>query len=565
MNRTKTSLDAMTQVRDQLRSGFFRKAVAIMTTAALVMQPSLALATVEDNAGNDTNFAAKCSVSEVRFDTEKLVNPEVDLGDPETTVFAKDANGSEGERVYVKDGTLDPKSENANLGTITTTYKEAAILPDDTRADVVVSYQVDYMRTGVDQKAKTGDEGGMEEREGEKLKGKALVLASLGKEFDDKGNSSQDMRAEVRDGGGNDYFGWAYALGGTTTVTINGKVTDTYTFLLPAWGVTQNASTYGSYKNMVKVWGDTYARESYTPDGIAYAPELHASLKVIDGETIRVMGTNITEGNVQSDQLRYSTGFAMDGSAVNGGTFSFNTSGSWRGKLDGGDHKSNPNNLRMRLGDLTHNIKSSTGLNGNIQTTKGTGLPTANEGGTLNDAGNLTNILGVGTYAIPNGKNVVYTMTPDNGYDIDTLLVDDVVIVPVRVENADGSFFYTYAFTNNQDHHNIHVTWLKLPVPPANDEVTVIPGLHDENAVKSPSNVTPAVEPKKDETPVKAASTETPKKEPVVAPKAAVYTAKAASRALPATSDHTVAVAPLFSLGLMALAGSMIVRRRTFE
>lgn len=564
MNRTKTSLDTMTQVRDQLRSGFFRKAVAVMTTAALVMQPSLAMATVEDNAGDNTNFAAKCSVSEVRFDTEKLVNPEVDLGDPETTVFETGANGNEGTQVYVKDGTLDPKSEHANMGTITTTYKEAAILPDDTRADVVVSYQVDYMRTGVDQKAKAGDEGGMEERDGEKLKGKAVVLSSLGKEFDDKGNSSQNMRAAVHDGGGNDYFGWAYALGGTTTVTINGKVTDTYTFLLPAWGVTQNASPYPTYRTMVKVWGDTYARESFTPNGIAYAPELHSSLSVIDGDTIRVTDT-ISEGSVQSDQLRYSTGFAMDGSASNGGSFAFNTSGSWRGGLGNGTLQTNPNNLRMRLGDLTHNIKSSTGLNGNIQTTKGTGHLTANEGGTLNDAGDFTNILGVGTYAIPNGKNVVYTMTPDKGYDIDTLLVDDVVIVPVRVENADGSFFYTYAFTNNQDHHNIHVTWLKLPVPPANDEVTVIPGLHDENAATSPSNVTPAVEPKKDETPVKAASTETPKKEPTVAPKAAVYNAKAASRTLPATSDHTVAVAPLFSLGLLALAGSMIVRRRTFE
>lgn len=75
---------------------------------------------------------------------------------------------------------------------------------------------------------------------------------------------------------------------------------------------------------------------------------------------------------------------------------------------------------------IWYRYTSSTGPNGNIQTTS-----EGNFGGGLNDAsdvGKSANILDPGTYVVPEGKTVTYTMTPDPEYHISKL----------QVRNEDG-------------------------------------------------------------------------------------------------------------------------------
>lgn len=75
---------------------------------------------------------------------------------------------------------------------------------------------------------------------------------------------------------------------------------------------------------------------------------------------------------------------------------------------------------------IWYRYTSSTGPNGNIQTTS-----EGNFGGGLNDAsdvGKSANILDPGTYVVPEGKTVTYTMTPNPEYHISKL----------QVRNEDG-------------------------------------------------------------------------------------------------------------------------------
>ena len=116
---------------------------------------------------------------------------------------------------------------------------------------------------------------------------------------------------------------------------------------------------------------------------------------------------------------------------------------------------------------IWHRIRSSSTRGGTIQTTT-----KANHSGALSDGGS---VLEPGTYVVPDGKTVVYTMTPDPGYELDTVTVaentlsythggvdkTDVVKTNV-VYNTDGSVkYYTFTFPTNMKDEAIHVKWKK--------------------------------------------------------------------------------------------------------
>lgn len=64
---------------------------------------------------------------------------------------------------------------------------------------------------------------------------------------------------------------------------------------------------------------------------------------------------------------------------------------------------------------IWHRIRSSSTRGGTIQTTT-----EGNVGGALSDGGT---VLAPGTYVVPDGKTVVYTMTPEEGYELDSVTV----------------------------------------------------------------------------------------------------------------------------------------------
>ncbi len=143
----------------------------------------------------------------------------------------------------------------------------------------------------------------------------------------------------------------------------------------------------------------------------------------------------------------YTTGFVTTVNAKDGADFIFraaagyNTSGGYQ-KLDNFIYPSGGYFL----------LTSSTTAGGNIQTTSN-----GNLGGTLSDEGEL---LGPGCYGIPRGKTMVYTMTPEEGYFLNEVIVDGNKYYPVPVYDSDGKLkYYTYTFSNIQADHEIHVSW----------------------------------------------------------------------------------------------------------
>jgi hypothetical protein len=120
---------------------------------------------------------------------------------------------------------------------------------------------------------------------------------------------------------------------------------------------------------------------------------------------------------------------------------------------------------------IWHRIRSSSTRGGTIQTTT-----EGNVGGFLSDGGI---VLEPGTYVVPDGKTVVYTMTPEKGYVLDSVTVksdslsysggEDVTAVVTPVYGENGAIaYYTYTFPadtenpqNNHENQAIHVKWKK--------------------------------------------------------------------------------------------------------
>ncbi|MBI5400820.1 MAG: hypothetical protein HZB12_01755 [Candidatus Yonathbacteria bacterium] len=82
-----------------------------------------------------------------------------------------------------------------------------------------------------------------------------------------------------------------------------------------------------------------------------------------------------------------------------------------------------------------------------------------------------------GTTNVPQGGSQEYSITPDSGYDVETLLID-------------GGFVATstsYTFTDVQATHTIHATFALLPTPPVTHTITASAG---SNGSVAPLGVT---------------------------------------------------------------------------
>ena len=132
---------------------------------------------------------------------------------------------------------------------------------------------------------------------------------------------------------------------------------------------------------------------------------------------------------------------------------------------------------------VIHRIKSSTTAGGNIQTTE-----EGNQSGKLDDK---SKIIGPTTKVVPDGKTVVYTMTPNTGFTIDAIQIGDAIdssdnliyvgrdqlltleenpktkisvsiatgrIGMLRYDSDNGT--YTFEFPDNNYDHKIHVSWI---------------------------------------------------------------------------------------------------------
>lgn len=155
---------------------------------------------------------------------------------------------------------------------------------------------------------------------------------------------------------------------------------------------------------------------------------------------------------------------------------------------------------------IWYRYTSSTGPNGNIQTTS-----EGNFGGGLNDAsdaGKSADILDPGTYVVPEGKTVTYTMTPNTGYHISKLQVrnEDGDMQEIRFDGkplytmvegdtvqfrdaagqlctltalADGKFKLEMPYALHDE--KVHVQWAKIPLGSLTVKKTVKGDLADKD------------------------------------------------------------------------------------
>lgn len=193
---------------------------------------------------------------------------------------------------------------------------------------------------------------------------------------------------------------------------------------------------------------DVYVPEDFIPTEI----EGH-----VEYEDIRFLAAG---GNDQS----YETGYAVTAEASGYETYVWSSAGAQGFGQDG-------MNMRIFPVKISHTSKSASSEGGKIELwTDGQvdSLVTKLEGGTTD----LPRI-----YVVPNHKEVTYKMTPDAGYEFDTLIVNGVEVDPVEVTDEEGNvLYYTYTFNEDTlDDQEIIVTWKKLPVPPTPPEPTPDP------------------------------------------------------------------------------------------
>lgn len=209
---------------------------------------------------------------------------------------------------------------------------------------------------------------------------------------------------------------------------------------------------------------DTYAKPYQRQWYYSYVTENDRGIKftgvpwvVSDGDALIIGGGH---------NHYYSAGFVTTADAYNGIRFENYSAGVI------GSSPQTYDTYYMDGYSVWHRIRSSSTHGGTIQTTT-----EGNVGGALSDGGT---VLKPGTYVVPDGKTVVYTMTPEAGYELDSVTVksnslsysggNDVTasVTPVY-DGSGGIAYYTYTFQadkanpqNNHENQAIHVKWRKI-------------------------------------------------------------------------------------------------------
>ncbi len=369
------------------------------------------------------------------------------------------------------------------------TYDNAAILHDGTTANVLITYS--DARITVDDRA-TAENGGFP----------YSISLAYGKTMFTKTSDTRTGNTTVS---GISYFK-AYSAAVTMGVTI--RIVDDDgdpvpgSFIACVEGINidrhgtratrafYNGKEYNFWSEAIQVDGgtlsDIYVRpnndeaEPYTgnpnDEAALYQRKRYYSFAVRNDEGIKFTGVQWAAPNGTVDpetgeenlvvsagrNYYYSAGFVTTADAGNGIRMRNYSAGT----LNFGYETTYMNGY-----SIWHRIRSSSTRGGTIQTTTA-----GNAGGSLSDGGT---VLEPGTYVVPDGKTVIYTMTPDEGFELEKVVVksnslsytdgEDVTgqVTPVYDESGAVSH-YTYTFSANTEdpqanHENqaIHVRWRK--------------------------------------------------------------------------------------------------------
>ena len=330
------------------------------------------------------------------------------------------------------------------------TYKNAATLPDGTKANIRLTYSDLELYTA---RTDDGPDGGVVESRSldQDFTGKIFVARgtniraySYQSKLDNEDNNRHGIKVkaniQIVDDKGD----------AINTVIINGEeVPATFYFPMVDIDVIRNAqANFDALVNSTSSSSDKYATNGgYTGTGInrsfteQYRIETAESGNVKDnnGNYIYVPGPGSNSNhsnftlNIVSDQTgpRFYRGESDLNKTGNGdndpGTYRTgfvstidNSKGITVTAWLGGGRDATVNSLICSSGNsviVWHRIKTSTTLGGNIQTTE-----YGNPNGDLKNSGA---VLQPGTYLVPEHRDTVYTMTPDKGYEVDEIRIGD--------------------------------------------------------------------------------------------------------------------------------------------
>lgn len=429
-------------------------------------------------AGAGTNtFAAGMPLTEIYFVAEKF------KGDPdEVTIVTnpQEALALEGKTMTLLGSKLTHNTKKNDVsGSYTATWKDAAILPDGTKTDVILTLELSRVMT-----ARSADTVPMPE-----------ATAIFNNVHSDPG---VNMPVSTRTGTGVDGTTFAIAVEQNLTISVDGAGE----FVVPFYGFNQNRNSANSHAPLRTVFGndgyDAAIETATVPDSgnVFYPEEMGAratsssgEFKLQGGKPEQYNPPNKSGGQPGGDGSGYVAGFATIGASgfevtING------PCGEDKGSTYG-------NNQYIALGDLVHRIWSGSGPNGKIETYK----DGKNEISGVLDGGSFTRDIPSGMpatntdeqklmrYVVPDAKeNVTYIMQPTtDGYFAKEVSVDGET-QKIKMDQPTGWTLdfkagtlthlggdkYSFVFKEpNAADHSIYVTWRTTP---AGDDATSIDG-----------------------------------------------------------------------------------------
>ena len=439
----------------------------VMSSTVLTFAAGTQVGTSGDPfAGAATNtFAQNMNLQQIYLDQSVLVGAENSPQASFTSTAIAQSTDSAAKGVYLKASEMptitDGKgSKNFTDVTWSYTYPEAAILPDGSKKNVIVTYTLDHIDAAQD---------------GDVPFDTPLLLTSYGCKVsiypnttnaDQKGTAGRALKVYI-----------------TSKVEV-ADAESGQTFLVPLHGVNADKQSAKSHK-VVK---DAFPEE--TPNGttksVVESVKTSKDVYYPGNASFDTSSTDEYYGKSGNKDTNYTSGMVFEGGGDRtiqfGGIVGQTTSNSYS------------NNMTYDLGDLQHRIWSGSGPNGKIETGK-TGTGTDLDGGKFTGAipsgmpATNTDEQELMRYVVPDAKeNVTYTMRPTtDGFFADKVSVDGKTIqIPVSKKAGDtwtfdagilehkGNDLYTFTFNKpNASDHSIYVTWRTTPTA---DDATSIDG-----------------------------------------------------------------------------------------
>ena len=351
-------------------------------------------------SGDDANFIKEAPISTVRIDNTKITRENVVLYHPDNSVgFRLDDEG------YVYAPKCGVKAWYTGLGYFTLTFADAAVLADGTRKNLVIRFN-DVTTIG-----KTDTVNYYDYLKFARITNNVntpLVFAPL--------SVNEGKHVAIRSA--------------VTFSVANAGDDDTFTFA--ANQINANRQDNNNFKNLVDAYGHYAYSESMEPlGGIADGSELYitenSTLYVVEGMSpgtlgVRFVGSGSNVGN-------YSEGFATVSKAKEGLTTRIWSS-------------AGTNTVPLNIGLLTSvnafSLETAAGEHGNISLWAD-GTANSTTAAKLSGGTSSAPL----TYSVPGGKDVTLAITPDFGYEIDTLTLNSQAVQPTRTQyNPNGSVFY---------------------------------------------------------------------------------------------------------------------------